>query len=793
MIFPEYLKDPGPELEVQFLDSLVPTLPAGTYTLSAHQSLTDSKKQAVDGGKYLPTKETPVTQSVEVRAPRFTVEPEWVHGTYPPPQSTGLYSDVLAHMTLNRPTLPWERTQYAPGDVTRLPWTALLLFGEGELKNDPYCLDQSDPRTVRQLSDASAMDPDDKDVRLPAFDPASPIPTEDLDTVCRTIRVARATFEALAPTAEELPYLVHVRLVNEQHQKATRDLDLIEVGDYAVVTANRLPSAEGGRYVAHLVSLEGWTLPGGTGQDTTDERDLRLISLWSSAFETLPDHSPGFAALTQHFVDQQGPDGNGLLLQLPTDALPALGAEQTEVEQRLAGGYVPLACRTEQGIATFGWYRGPLIPVEPADRADRDRRRCAAEALIHLEEYGIFDVSYSAAFTAGRGAALADHDFCAALLRLRTKAHQHAAGADGAAGRRGRGGEAGRVEQLVASGLGAAFARRPPAKRPVRHRGAAAVTPSPLAPQLPWVAGLSAGKVRRDAAVRRRLTAALAPLTGTGPAGAQEAEEAEEDLAAVEKWLGELVNLERVPFAHLIADSRMLPPESLRFFHVDPEWVDNLIEGALSVGLAHDFDLTVDDLFFGPDGLVPLPRPQQPCGLLIRSRLASGWPALDIRAYPNAHTTAAEKPLPLLRREHLADDVLLVLIEGVPSRVEITEPQQGVHFGIDEPADSTESDPLKGGIIRLRSLKSSDLGQETGQQLPATGQGLTGYVRGGADDAHRVLSVAKLAADLGAELGTGRALKPAEFAIQMINAAQRRTFTTAHLEKKPTAGELAHV
>ncbi|TDC78367.1 hypothetical protein [Streptomyces hainanensis] len=795
MTFPEYVLDPNSDLDVQFLDYLRPTLPAGSYELTASQKLTDGKSTLVDGGEYLPTEQQPVRQTIEVRAPRFGIEPEWLHGCYPPDGSTGLYSDVLPHVTLNRPTLPWEREPAkAPPAGEGRPWLALLLFGEGELRNDPHCLGQTDERTVRQLAEKSSRLDEDRNVTLPSFDTVgSPVPDEDRNRVCRTILLTRATFRALAPTEQELPFLAHVRLVDERQQKVLRTLDEVAIGDYAVVTANRIPPAAGGRFVAHLVSLEGWTLPQEKDQSTGGDERLRMISLWSSAFESLPDHSPGFAALTEQFVRQGGTTGEGLLLRLPSNGLPTVGDEQGEVEQRLADGYVPVSCRTEAGSSTFAWYRGPFTPAVPPAPPERERRRCAAEGLIHLPAFGIFDISLPAAFTIGRGVALADRGFCTALLRLRGTLAQRALlpapppGLVRATPKARPGGEAGeRLESLIGSGM---FDRLEAGLRSTGNDWQKTsgddptqeVTRFPTAPGLPALTDVTARDARDKPAERKRVSDALAPLTGVGAFGKGAVRPAE-DLAVVRRWLGELITLNRVPFAQLVPDSAMLPVESLRFFHVDPEWIETLLEGALSVGLAREFDLTVDEVLWGIGGDGALPRPKKPCGLVIRSQLASGWPALEVRPYAEAKVTAGEKPLPLIRREHLADDVLLVLFDGVPGRVELREPQQGIHFGIDEPATSQETDPIKGGVIRLRDLGAGQLGQE---KKDAKGDavtfpshpGLGDYVRKDAAQASTgVLRVAQLAQALGTALGKDTALRTSEFAIQLINAAQRRTF-----------------
>ena len=49
-------------------------------------------------------------------------------------------------------------------------------------------------------------------------------------------------------------------------------------------------------------------------------------------------------------------------------------------------------------------------------------------------------------------------------------------------------------------------------------------------------------------------------------------------------WLTRLGLLEGVPFNYLVPDEAMLPPESLRFFYLDPNWTSALLDGAMSIG-----------------------------------------------------------------------------------------------------------------------------------------------------------------------------------------------------------------
>ena len=53
--------------------------------------------------------------------------------------------------------------------------------------------------------------------------------------------------------------------------------------------------------------------------------------------------------------------------------------------------------------------------------------------------------------------------------------------------------------------------------------------------------------------------------------------------AALADWLARLRLLYGVPFNYLVPDSRLLPQESVRFFYIDRNFTDRLVDGALSV------------------------------------------------------------------------------------------------------------------------------------------------------------------------------------------------------------------
>lgn len=164
--------------------------------------------------------------------------------------------------------------------------------------------------------------------------------------------------------------------------------------------------------------------------------------------------------------------------------------------------------------------------------------------------------------------------------------------------------------------------------------------------------------------------------------------------------------LEGVPFQHLVPDSELLPPESIRFFFLDREWTDALIQGALSVGTVNTLDHHQLELLHAPirdevDGEERRVRMvggedvgRAPAGtitgFLLRSRAVSGWPALHVRGYSvDLKPDDADidfndaRRIRLLRLERLAPAVLLCLFDGIPTVVHIEEPRQGVQYGID--------------------------------------------------------------------------------------------------------------
>jgi hypothetical protein len=194
----------------------------------------------------------------------------------------------------------------------------------------------------------------------------------------------------------------------------------------------------------------------------------------------------------------------------------------------------------------------------------------------------------------------------------------------------------------------------------------------------------------------------------------------------MESFLAHLRLLIGVPFDYLVADARLLPDESIRFFHIDRSWTDRLVDGAISVGkigsreqahhqaqspgVQQQLDLSERIVRILQRGLKDFPTAktlndanQQSgeiiTGFLLRSAAVSGWPHMDVRAYtevlpqgynpssiPSDGTPGATGGMQLktLRLERLSPSVLVALFQGIPKLVVCEEPHHGIQFGVQE-------------------------------------------------------------------------------------------------------------
>lgn len=192
----------------------------------------------------------------------------------------------------------------------------------------------------------------------------------------------------------------------------------------------------------------------------------------------------------------------------------------------------------------------------------------------------------------------------------------------------------------------------------------------------------------------------------------------------LQDWLARLRLLKGVPFRYLVPDEAMLPAESIRFFTLDQGWIETMVDGAMSIGrtlgtkpdmalvpleaaaFAHAAPLALAAtplLRATALGLPPAAAPQELItGFVLRSKVISNTPGMGVKVYPQGHTPADHDRDPaidihlldILRYEQLGDssDVVICLVAGDAYRVDIHQPPEQLHYGLDRYA-------LTGGTV----------------------------------------------------------------------------------------------
>ena len=249
-------------------------------------------------------------------------------------------------------------------------------------------------------------------------------------------------------------------------------------------------------------------------------------------------------------------------------------------------------------------------------------------------------------------------------------------------------------------------------------------------------------------------------------------------------WLARLMLLENVPFEYLVPHPAMLPLESIQFFVLDTNWLLRAMEGAASAGVSSSRDVTatltlleqaVQQIFNAAvsirnqdRGLPPVANastsPTGWSGILLRSCAVQYWPGMEVTA-----TDQTNAPLQALRIDRLSPNVLLCVFNGIAAEVNIMEPPETLHFGVNENGDQP--------YIYLRGLNYG--GQNAGITLPNNPQ-VNVTLRNNTSYPSTVMTAATAAA-MSTTLGNLKYLPPsgitsAEYAIEMVQSAGLQTF-----------------
>ncbi len=254
------------------------------------------------------------------------------------------------------------------------------------------------------------------------------------------------------------------------------------------------------------------------------------------------------------------------------------------------------------------------------------------------------------------------------------------------------------------------------------------------------------------------------------------------------EWLAQTALLYNVPFDNLVPDERMLPVESIRFFYIDRNWIDALLDGALSIGIQSSRDSllhqllrdslhrTVDDaLLLVRDKLRPSAGAPQPlktmAGFVIRSAVVSGWPGLELEAYSAADKTTPMKPL---RLDRVSPNVMIGIYPDIPLSLGLSEPTEGLVFGIeDEGIHLRYVDGVDGATSENygQETKPHEAAQVTPADVAKTQRSQpAGALNVGGDDG--LIDTLECGFS-----GSRPTLGPAAFAVQMVKVPEQMLFT----------------
>lgn len=742
----------APQL-VSFIENAAPPLQDTTYRLLAEQTVPGQ-----DPGTFR------ASATFVVAGERFTIRPAEIDSVFPPDLANGEFDGVLAHVVLSRSTLPWERQPGTPGsadDYPGAPWLAVLVCDAASApplqhKTAKDLVQQDAPITVpgSAVTGTGALPATILSYGAALLGKLSY--GETPDDPCTVIDLPVAQFSQIAPAAADLRYLAHIRAVD-----TTGAADGTQPNErHAVIVANRIPAPQG-RARAFLVSLEGMAdylpRPDGTPSQAIGQqvKAVRLIAYRSWTF-TVNDMDETLEKLLLGLNTR--PDGSAAdtVLMLPVTGVPSqaqlrdamtrqaagtVSAEDASVLMRnaLLMGYVPMNHHLRHGGRTVSFYRGPFVPL-PAPAVTARAAAC----------YSGPDAA--AAYDPQTG--LFDVSYAAAW-------------------------QLGQLLALQSTGL---------ASQLYQWKHAVTRQESMAAEEALLTMRLAGARVFPSVLGRRRAAAAAGPP----PLPDQ-----------VVTWFGNLASLHGVPFSYLVPDERMLPPESVRFFHVDQNWIDALIDGAFSIGRQAVSDQSIETRHAAavrqlarsaagrrrasrlPASAAPFPAPgaapgaEVPVtgapvtgapvtGFVLRSQAVAGWPNLRISGYRDAART---DPAGLVRLGRLSGDTLLCLFDRDVTTVSLREPPEQLHHGVRERGGEyyTTLRSVAGGPGPVPAGKQYD-GPLASAPVPVRADGRTIRVCAAAQAMARTLSTA-----FAQPLPSG--LTAAEFALEMTQGVVEVEFS----------------
>jgi len=749
--------------QITFYSHWLPAMDPGEYSVRVTPTLRADLDRKGPNGEAVTEKEVPLpavaaSQTFQVGGPRFALTGSEAYSCYPVPGAIGRFSGTLPHIVFDRCTLPWERT-INPDRCT--PWLGLILLSDSDFGNAP--VPKISPGTVEERLTPQALE------SAKVVGPAIVLSDYENKDLCQTIDLPENVFKRIMPRLQDLQYLAHVRKVETDNKETW---SLLKEGNFSVVICNRFPETRisgaektdwGVVNTIYLVSLEGWTSSLNQLDSLSTGKNYRLVVLAFWRFTC--QGSSEFKSRIDGLNDR-------CLLGQRMEPIAGAGEIVEYINSALQRGFMPVDHGLRDGDTTVSWYRGPLVPIEYRPPTSYDYLSSADEALRYDRATGMLDASFAAAWQLGRLLALQDQAFAQALHRFRSEYEAW-------------------IRRSNQSGILQSLAKNEVDKKDQESR-------SNILTDL--TKGLGEAGNMGECYRKQLLSAKLLSGDETGSKGTSDP--APDFPITVQNWLGQTMLLYGVPFHYLVPDEKMLPAESIRFFYINPDWIECLLQGACSLGRSNKNDGLADQLlrvrFFevsqrqalklrsdakqaaerrregragadqgaaearepaSEDGTPELHWPLS--GYLLRSAVVETWIGLEGTAIGVDSIGKTLNPLQILRMDRLAPDVLLCIYNGKVTNIEIKQPPEAVHFGAQtaKTADPNVESHTKSGLRALPHTKPK------GNSLEVPMRAL------------RVVDITGLVNAIKEKVGKVE-LSSADFAFEMIESPACVKFTT---------------
>ncbi len=631
-----------------------------------------------------------------VAGPRFIFSPKEIYSVFPPRDSLGEHENVLPHIELEPSTLPWSRST---GGDEKTPWLALLLLQEGEWRNgenqnqnqnenenENENEDQEKSKVVVQRKTWEEYRKAVEGLKSEVTD--QPPEGEKPFPPLKILNLNRKFLNDIFPSIEELEWLSHVRIGHDVYGNEV---------ERAVLVCNRMPKA-GARAAVHLVSLEerikdekfDFSL-----EESGDGKDDRvtLLSIHSWEF-TCPDNEQfelnekTRRRLPESLLNEvnneikKNPKGalqNDFLYRGKPNFIKALDVFNDTKKAKLVNT-CHIQTETFKGLMDSLDLKWIHIPKPLKEKGDAKQFfEIGSLPLAHGLRHGGKTISwYRGPLIADRNLSEDTEQKLLAKLPIRTADHLL-------------------IYNKNTGMLDTSYAAAWELGRLI------SVSQPRISQQISqW----KTSHAREVALAEQNLVFSHIPFNDSDFVH----QEGSLLCTNLQQYFTDLSLLKSIPFQYLVPHESYLPDESMRFFYIDPLWMECCLDGAFSIGRTTEYDENRErsdheNLSFPHKSI----RPRM-TGVLLRSDLISGWPSLMVEAYKGKTATSETAEikdltkLENLRFERLGSNVLIVIFDGEVDVVTVHLPPESLHCGF--------SRPTNGHVNYFKEIKDIDDGHE---------------------------------------------------------------------------------